>query len=205
MQDGEVYEPQQDDQGQTPRMVATERLILVPLSGKDLEDVFALHTDPRVWKHFPSGRHINREQSERLIADVEQAWALDDLSYWLVRTRPAAGQKTGATIGVAGVTQRSGPVWNLYYRLAPESQGHGYAREVANAALAAATQVDSSIPVVAYLLKHNHGSRRTAEQAGLDLVWQGADYGNPDLEAVRLVYADRPLAPELLNVLTQRK
>jgi hypothetical protein len=32
----------------------------------------------------------------------------------------------------------------------------------------------------------------------LSLVWRGPDAGNPDPAAVRLVYADRPLAENLL-------
>lgn len=203
-QDGEVYEPQRDGQGLAVRAAVTDRLTLAPLRSQHLDEVFQLHTDPRVWEHFPGGRHVNRKQSEQLIADVEQAWAADALSYWLVRIKSVPGQEMGEAIGVAGVTRRPGPVWNLYYRLSPEAQGHGYAQEVAAAALAAAAEMDRAVPVVAYLLEHNHGSRRTAERVGLNLVWRGADYGNPDPEAVRLIYADRPLAPELLHALTQR-
>lgn len=185
--------------------MTTDHLSLVPLGREHLEEVFQLHTDPRVWEHFPCGRHVDREQSAELVADVERAWTADGLSYWLVQTKPALGKQTGEAIGVAGVTRRPGPVWNLYYRLSPEAQGHGYAREVAAAAAAAAAEVNPDIPVVAYLLEHNHGSRRTAERAGLQMVWRGADYGNPDPKTIRLIYADRPLGPELLNALVQRK
>jgi len=40
------------------------------------------------------------------------------------------------------------------------------------------------------------------ERAGLTLVWRGRDRGNPDAGAVRLVYADRPLAGPVLNAFT---
>jgi len=30
-------------------------------------------------------------------------------------------------------------------------------------------------------------------------VWRGPDAGNPDPDAVRLVYADRPVDPDLLD------
>ncbi|MBY4236732.1 hypothetical protein HQO43_07155 [Rhodococcus fascians] len=46
---------------------------------------------------------------------------------------------------------------------------------------------------MAYLLEHNLSSARVAERAGLKLVSRGPDIGNPDPEAIRLVYADRPL------------
>ena len=53
--------------------------------------------------------------------------------------------------------------------------------------------------MIAYLLEHNVESRGRAEKAGLSLVWRGPDAGNPDPEAVRLVYADRPVDAELLD------
>lgn len=72
-------------------------------------------------------------------------------------------------------------------------QGHGYASELVEAARQAARDVRPQLPVAAFLLEHNVASRRTAERAGLQLVWRGPDAGNPDPDAVRLVYADRPL------------
>jgi hypothetical protein len=36
----------------------------------------------------------------------------------------------------------------------------------------------------------------------LSLVWRGPDAGNPDPDAVRLVYADRPIGQELLDRIT---
>lgn len=60
----------------------------------------------------------------------------------------------------------------------------------------------ADLPVTAYLLEHNVGSRRAAERAGLTLVWRGPDAGNPDPAAVRLVYADRDLDPATVQALT---
>jgi hypothetical protein len=34
------------------------------------------------------------------------------------------------------------------------------------------------------------------------VLWRGPDVGNPDPDAVRLVYADRPLSGELLDRVT---
>lgn len=108
-----MYEQQRDGRALGLRTAATDRLTLVPLSKEHLDEAFRLHNDPRVWEHFPVGRHLNRQQSEQLIADVEQAWAADGLSYWLVRTKPVPGEEVCEVIGVGGVTRRRGPVWNL--------------------------------------------------------------------------------------------
>ena len=61
------------------------------------------------------------------------------------------------------------------------------------------------LPVAAYLLESNAGSKRAAERAGLHLVWRGVDVGNPDPSAVRLVYADRGLDDAVANVLVQHE
>ena len=81
--------------------------------------------------------------------------------------------------------------WNLYYRFDQRVLGRGYATEMGEAAIEAAHDVAPERPVLAYLLEHNLGSRRTAEKLGLRLVWRGPDDGNPDPDAVRLVFLDR--------------
>jgi hypothetical protein len=57
--------------------------------------------------------------------------------------------------------------------------------------------------VLAYLLEHNARSRGRAERSGLTLVWRGPDHGNPDPDAVRLIYADRALGPDVLEKATR--
>ena len=59
-----------------------------------------------------------------------------------------------------------------------------------------------AVPVTAKLLERNEASRRTAEAAGLQLVWRGRDLGNADETAVRLVYADRELDAATLRAHT---
>ena len=66
------------------------------------------------------------------------------------------------------------------------------------ASIDAAHAVDPDRPVIAYLVEHNERSRGRAERSGLSLVWRGPDAGNPDPDAVRLIYADRPLDDALL-------
>ena len=49
---------------------------------------------------------------------------------------------------------------------------------------------------------HNAESRGRAERSGLTLLWRGPDAGNPDPDAARLVYADRPVDDDLLARVT---
>ncbi|MGW8565214.1 GNAT family N-acetyltransferase [Isoptericola sp. NPDC055881] len=172
---------------------ATARLDLSPVSPGDLDVLHDLHADPRVWEHFPSGRHTSREQTARQVEGFAADWERDGIGYWTARRRD-----DGAFVGIGGVRWRPAGVLNLYYRLSPDQQGRGFATELSGAALALAAERRPEIPVTAFLLEHNVASRATAEKAGLRLVWRGPDAGNPDPAAVRLVLADRALDPGVL-------
>jgi len=190
------------------RHLRTERLVLDAVTFEDLEPMFALHSDPHVWAHLPQGRHLDREETARFLDKREREWSADGLGYWVARAErnladgalPAA-----ACVGIGGCARRFDTVWNIYYRLTPAAWGQGLASEIVAAARAAAVNIDPCLPVVAYLLEHNHGSRRTAERAGLNLVWRGPDHGNPDPAALRLIYSDRPLDSHLIAELTTSK
>lgn len=184
--------------------VLTERLVLTPAGTPDVPELHALHADPAVWGHFPSGRHTDVEQTDALVRQVVAGWQEHGLDYWAVRLRgpeQAQAQARGeGIVGIGGVSLRKGAAWNLYYRLAPEAWGRGLAQEVVAAARDAAARVRPDLPVVAFLLEHNGRSRRAAERAGFTLAWRGPDAGNPNRAAVRLVYADRPLPLETLRL-----
>jgi RimJ/RimL family protein N-acetyltransferase len=190
------------------RHVGTPRLQLDAVVPDDLDEHFALMSDPGVWAHLPSGRHTDPAKTAEGIEHSVGHWSRDGLGYWTARLRrdladPPVGLEPGAVVGTGGCARREGTAWwNLYYRLTPAAWGLGLAAELVTAAIDAAQAVDPDRPVVAYLLEHNVESRGRAERAGLSLVWRGPDAGNPDPAAVRLVYADRPLTGALLGQVT---
>lgn len=167
-------------------------LRLEPVHANDQDAVFALSSDPALWTHFPSGRSDDPEKTRESLARWTADWAREGLGYW------AARESDGTVVGVGGVRRNEVGVWNLYYRIAASRHGRGYAREIAEAALDAAKARRPDVPVVAYLLAHNLGSKAVAERVGLRLQWQGPDAGNPDPSAVRLIYADRTLREDVL-------
>ncbi|MGO1975181.1 MAG: GNAT family N-acetyltransferase [Propionibacteriaceae bacterium] len=177
------------------RHVRTRRLFLDEPVTDDIDDLYFLHSDARVWTHFPSGRHRTRQQTVDQIEAGHDQWQRHGLGYWSVR-ESVSGRVIGRG-GCAVPTDR--PWWNLYYRLSPTMQGRGYASELGAAALEAAHRVDPDRPVIAYLLAHNLASKATAEKVGLHLVWRGPDVENPDPTAERLVYADRLLSADILD------
>ncbi|KQW06793.1 hypothetical protein ASC66_09110 [Leifsonia sp. Root4] len=177
--------------------VTTPGLLLSPVGAADIDDLYAMHSDPRVWTHLPAARHDRIEQTQRLVDVALEGWAANGLDYWSVRLGTDGEGST--VLGMGGCSLRAGRAWNLYYRLHPDIQGHGYAQQLIGAARASAAAHRPELPVVAYLLEHNVGSRRAAERAGLQLVWNGPDAGNPNPAAVRLIYADRPVDDETLH------
>lgn len=173
--------------------VTTDHLALHAVAASDVDDLHALHSDPAVWAHLPSGRHTERAQTARDVADYQADWDRDGAGYWTARIHPD-GADTGRTfVGIGGVRLRPTGAWNVYYRISPAQQGHGYAQEIARAGMKMAALMRPDAPVTAILLEHNHASRITAERLGLALVWRGPDAGNPDSLAVRLIYADRAI------------
>lgn len=96
--------------------------------------------------------------------------------------------------------QRGGRLEHLL-QVRPEAQGKGFASELVQAAIPAARALRPELPVTALLLERNFASKSVAEKSGLNLVWCGPDKGNPDPDAVCLVYADRNLTPDIVRVI----
>jgi RimJ/RimL family protein N-acetyltransferase len=180
-------------------MTETDRLLLARPSRSDLDGLFAIESDARVWTHYPSLRHSEPEQTLGLIERWLIRWDEVGLGPWVVRLKGDS-----RVIGSGGCSLVDGMVWNLGYRLAADVHGHGYATELAREALRRARALEPARPVVASLLEHNRASERVVVKLGLERVYRGPDANNPDVSAVRLVYADRPIAAAELDVVLGR-
>ena len=178
-----------------PRHVRTARLWLDEPVEADADDLYAIHSDPASWVHFPSGRVTDPAAGPVMVGGRRGRGGPGRRAYWSVRDAdggPVVGRGGCAVPDEALDADPTGRGWwNLYYRFDQRVLGRGYATEMGAAALAAARSVTPERPVLAYLVEHNHASRRTAERLDLRLVWRGRDADNPDPEAVRLVYLDR--------------
>ena len=194
--DGSDPQRSQDAHGITDlRQVRTGRLDLRAVAMSDIDLIYGLTSDPRVWTHLPSGVHASREQTEVQLARQAAAWDSDGLAQWTA----CLHDRTFA--GIGGCSINAGAAWNVYYRFVPEVQGRGLATELVHAAQVAARQVRPDLAVTALLLEHNQASKAVAEKSGLQLIWRGHDVGNPDPDAIRLIYADRDVAPDVVHTL----
>ena len=93
------------------RHVSTDRLQLDAVVPADLDEHFALLSDPGSWRHLPSGRHTSPEQTRAGIEHSMRHWATDGLGYWTARLRedlPEAGLAAGTLVGTGGCAVRDG-------------------------------------------------------------------------------------------------
>jgi RimJ/RimL family protein N-acetyltransferase len=108
-----------------------------------------------------------------------QQWQDDGFGYWDV-TLPEQER----VLGFGGVRQyvwRERDILNLYYRFTPGAWGHGYATEVARAAVTLARTYLLQWPVVARVRAINTPSVRVAERSGLRRA--------PELDDDHLIFA----------------
>ncbi|MDR2255953.1 MAG: GNAT family N-acetyltransferase [Arthrobacter sp.] len=176
----------------------TEHLVLTPTAPGDLEEIHALYSDPRVWTHLPSGRFTDLEATREWLAGRVRGRDVFGIGSYTARD-----PETGALLGHGGCEVRGseyagGDFINLGYRFAPEAQGRGLATELARFAMKEAALRRPDLPIVAYLLEHNAASAAVAGKLGMTLRHRAPDAGNPDPEAIRLVFADRELTPAQL-------
>jgi RimJ/RimL family protein N-acetyltransferase len=168
------------------RVVFTDRLELRRTdSATDLDDLFAIFSDPAGWWYDPAGRHLDPGRTRRWLDLAAERFDADGLSYWTLRRRD-----DGTIIGVGGAQRQRTGAWNLNYRLATAQQGQGFATELGRAAHQAASEVDAGVPFIAWVAPHNAPSRRVAERLGL--IDRGLRV-DPSDGCRRLAYSDRPL------------
>lgn len=145
----------------------TPRLSMSVPTDADIDAIFAIHSDARTYEHRPELAMKTRDEAVELARSWQENWSKKQLGYYVVSTLD------GTTIGFTGVrhSEEAGEeVLNLYYRFAPESQGRGYAKEAAAAAIASARERFPQLPVVAIIDPTNEASIVLAVKLGLQHV-----------------------------------
>ena len=69
----------------------------VSAGGDYVDDLFAIHSDPDSWRHFPLGRHTHRREAVHMVEQAEKQFSRDGLGYWSIRDRPG-----GPVVGRGG-------------------------------------------------------------------------------------------------------
>ena len=145
--------------------VHTDRLLLRAVAERDVDASFAIHGDPATYRFHPGGVTRSRAQAAAQLADWQCEWTELGFGFWAVSR--AADEPL---IGFGGLTRRvfrKRPVLNTYYRFAPSAWGHGYATEMAGAALGLAQRLLPDMPVIVRTRPANVAARAVAEKLGL--------------------------------------
>lgn len=207
-------------------VLTTSRLDLRPLVEEDAPALHSVYSDPATWAHFPMGRWLDPVQSRSFVALSQGAFRRFGFGQFALRVRGngrvigTAGAFVLVHEGDAPmriVTDTAGPqdlgprsaLVNIGWRLRPDAWGNGYATEAAGAVLGLLGERIPDLAVTAVLLSTNPASERVCRRLGLDLVWEGVTgealrvrIRRPAVPGgegcTRLVFADRPVDPELL-------
>jgi len=140
----------------------TGRLVLMPVSYGDKDDLQRIKSDPQVFAMMLGGVRSPREASEELAADMAH-WAAHGYGMWVVRDR-----ERGHFIGVVGLMDRpDGLGVALRFAVSPAWQGRGYAVEAASAALRFGHERAELRRIVAVARASNFDSRTVIGAIGM--------------------------------------
>lgn len=178
----------------------TARLLLRRPTPHDVDELFAMYSDRRVWVADRLLRHTAITQTQNAVERWTVSWRRHGLGSWVLRALDTAS--AGQLIGVGGCSLPTEVAWNLAFTLCPESWGRGYAQEVAAAGIRCARARRPELPITAVVAERNARSSRAVERAGLQMVWRGPDRKDPESTSAVLLYADRALSEEQMRALT---
>jgi RimJ/RimL family protein N-acetyltransferase len=155
--------------------VLTDRLRIRPLRVEDLEDLYAIYSDPRVerWIGPHSREAVRVELGFHVAHQAEHGWSLWGLE----------ALDTGRFVGDCGIQPLAlaGPEVELGYDLHPEIWGRGLATEAAQAVVQLAFGPLAIDRLVAAVKPHHLASRHVLEKVGLTPAGEREVYGEPML------------------------
>lgn len=160
-------------------VLTTLRLRVTTWLVNDLEDLHALHTDPRVMRHMTSGVETLGQTRARLDTFLREQKS-PGWTKWRVE------DEHGLLVGRAGF-RRPHQTWHreLGFLLAPRLWGCGYATELARALVCwHDTHSEPSVApsVRAYVFADNQASRKVLERTGFRLL------GSDQTDERQLIY-----------------
>jgi RimJ/RimL family protein N-acetyltransferase len=140
----------------------TERLLLRPFRGDDVDAYAAMCADPLIMRNLGEGRTLSRAETWRQVAFFLGHWHLRGHGMWAVEER-----ESGDLVGRVGFLEPEGwPGFELGWALRSDRWGRGYATEAARTALEfARTQLGRS-GVISLIYPDNQPSIRVAERLG---------------------------------------
>ena len=154
--------------------IETERLMLRPYSHADADRVFQILRDERVYPWLDDPPHSPMASTDAARAAIDR-WAADEAQDPLVGFRAIEIKDSGVVAGtvlMARLERKEGGFVGEYevgWHLAPDSWGHGYASEAAEAVLDAMFD-EGLVEVWCGMYPENTASQKVAERLRLPFV-----------------------------------
>ena len=142
--------------------VSTSRLILSPVGGSDVGELWELYQDPLV-AHWTGPWTL--DDVEIWARGMADRWTHDGVGKWMAHER-----SDGTLVGRGGLsrTELGGEtVLEVGWAIRDALRGRGYASEIGRAALDRAATAFPDLPVISFTEVHNHASRAVMRRIGL--------------------------------------
>lgn len=146
--------------------IETDRLILRPWTHGDADALALIFAQPAVW-HYPFGRGLTRDESDRLVHTQLQHWATHGFGLWAAELK-----RERTLIGYVGLAV---PEWlpqvlpavEVGWRLHPDHWGQGLATEGGRASLQHGFEALSLDRIISIMQPENTASAHVAQRLGM--------------------------------------
>ncbi|MFN2390363.1 MAG: GNAT family N-acetyltransferase [Pyrinomonadaceae bacterium] len=178
-------------------MFETERLILRPLRGRDVDQIFAMRSDANVMRSIREPQ--NWEESVNWLKLVSSRWQTEKIGFCAIIEK-----QTGEFVGWCGIWRlKETNELEIGYAVAKKYWGRGFATEAALEFLQYAFQELKPDKIVAIAHHENMASQRVMTKLGMSFVKTGEFYGQN--LAQYAITKEEFLTQSYKNVLTQRR
>ncbi|ATY58122.1 GNAT family N-acetyltransferase [Staphylococcus argenteus] len=143
-------------------MINTERLSLMIPSSLHLIELYNICSHPQANIYTPKGMHSSKFDTQRWIEKWRNHWQQYQFGYFVLVKKIDC-----SVIGICGYEYRQlkqETVLNLFYKLHPDFEGHGYAYEAIIAITNFVDHIDYETTKVIRTNKYNHRSIQLAKK-----------------------------------------
>ncbi|MDQ3804948.1 MAG: GNAT family N-acetyltransferase [Acidobacteriota bacterium] len=168
-----TYTDGEPARGARAREIETSRLRLRPFMLDDLDEMSRITADAEVMRHIGDGRALTREETERHLLTIIEAFRRRGYGRWALVEK--AG---GALLGYCGLTiPRESPGVELVYLIARWAWGRGLATEASAACVRYGFEELGLERIYALTMPGNLRSRRVLERVGMKFLRDDCYFG----------------------------